>query len=176
MARSSQRYQSAQGDVALHARLKELARQRCRFGYRRLHVLLRREGWAINLKKTYRIYGEEGLSVTKRKGRKRAVGTAMPLPTAQRVNHIWSLDFMSDALEDGRRFRILGVMDQYGRRCLDLSADTSISGVRVARELDRLVEHYGKPDTIVSDNGTNYQTPMEFLGKNNQICLSNNSK
>ena len=100
VARSSQRYRSAQDDVALRTRLKELARQRCRFGYRRLHVLLCREGWAINLKKTCRIYGEEGLSVTKRKGRKRAVGTGRPLPTAQRVNPFWSLDFMSDALED----------------------------------------------------------------------------
>lgn len=90
----------------------------------------------------------------KRKGRKRAIGTRAPLPSAIHQNHIWSLDFMSDALEDGRRFRILGVMDQYSRQCLGLVADTSISGARVARELDRLIEAHGKPVMIVSDNGT----------------------
>ena len=74
----------------------------------------------MNLKKTYRIYRDEGLSVKKRKGRKRAIGTRTPLPQAQQPNYIWSLDFMSDVLEDGRRFRILGVMDQYGRQCLDI--------------------------------------------------------
>jgi putative transposase len=143
-------------DSVLCTRLRELAAQRRRFGYRRLHILLKREGWAMNIKKTYRIYCDEGLSVKQRKGRKRAIGTRTPLPQAQYRNHIWSLDFMSDALEDGRRFRILGVMDQYGRPCLDLTADTSISGKRVARELDRLVERYGKPAIIVSDNGTEF--------------------
>jgi putative transposase len=153
-ARSSQRYVSLRDDAPLRQRLRELAAERRRFGYRRLHILLRREGWAINHKKLYRIYKEEGLTVRKRKGRKRAIGTRMKLPQAACANHIWSLDFMSDALEDGRRFRILGVMDQHGRQCLDLVADTSISGARVARELDRLVAIHGKPVIIVSDNGT----------------------
>jgi putative transposase len=153
-ARSSQRYQATKDNLALRQRLRELAAERRRFGYRRLLILLRREGWALNHKKLYRIYKEEGLSVKKRKGRKRAIGTRTPLPQATHVNHIWSLDFMSDALEDGRRFRILGVMDQYGRQCLDLVSDTSISGKRVARELDRLIEAHGKPEIIVSDNGT----------------------
>ncbi len=121
VSRSTQRYKTTKDDRILCTRLRELAAQRRRFGYRRLHILLKREGWAINLKKTYRIYRDEGLSVKKRKGRKRAVGTRTPLPQAQHVNHVWSLDFMSDALEDGRRFRILGVMDQYGRPCLDLT-------------------------------------------------------
>ena len=153
-SRSSQRYRPVKDDNALRVRLRELAAQRRRFGYRRLHILLRREGWAINHKKLYRIYREEGLSVRKRKGRKRAIGTRTRLPSATHSNHIWSLDFMSDALEDGRRFRVLGIMDQYGRQCLDLTADTSISGARVARELDRLIECHGKPEIIVSDNGT----------------------
>jgi putative transposase len=108
----------------------------------------------MNLKKTYRLYREEGLAVKRRKGRKRAIGTRAPLPRATQLNHIWSLDFMSDALHDGRRFRILGVMDQYSRECLDLTVDTSISGHRVVRELSRLMEHHGKPGVIVSDNGT----------------------
>ena len=153
-ARSTQRYQPVKGDEALRVRLRELAAERRRFGYRRLHILLRREGWAINHKKLYRLYQEEGLSVRKRTGRKRAIGTRTPLPKASHTHHTWSLDFMSDALEDGRRFRILGVMDQYSRQCLDLVTDTSISGARVARELERLVAVYGKPAIIVSDNGT----------------------
>jgi putative transposase len=153
-ARSSQRYVGRRDDTALGKRLAELAGERRRFGYRRLHILLKREGWAINLKKTYRLYREAGLSVRKRPGRKRAVGTRAPLPSATHPGHIWSLDFMSDAFEDGRRFRILGVMDQYSRRSLCLEADTSLPGQRVVRELDKLVAIYGKPDTIVSDNGT----------------------
>jgi len=153
-ARSSQRYLCTSDDAALRTRLRELAAERRRFGYRRLLILLRREGWALNHKKLYRIYKEEGLSVRKRKGRKRAIGARTPLPQATHADHIWSLDFMSDALEDGRRFRILGVMDQYSRQCLDLVSDTSISGRRVARELDRLVEAHGKSEIIVSDNGT----------------------
>ena len=153
-ARSTQRYQPVKGDEALRVRLRELAAKRRRFGYRRLHILLRREGWAINHKKLYRLYQEEGLSVRKRTGRKRAIGTRAPLPKASHTHHTWSLDFMSDALEDGRRLRILGVMDQYSRQCLDLVTDTSISGARVARELERLVAVYGKPAIIVSDNGT----------------------
>jgi len=153
-ARSSQRYVRRRDDTALRQRLRELAAERRRFGYRRLHILLKREGWAVNHKKLYRLYKEAGLSVRQRKGRKRAIGTRTKLPQAAYTNHIWSLDFMSDALDDGRRFRVLGVMDQYGRQCLDLIADTSISGARVARELDRLIDRHGKPEVIVSDNGT----------------------
>ena len=169
VSRSTQRYKTIKDDSILCTRLRDLAAQRGRFGYRRLHILLKREGWAMNIKKTYRIYRDEGLSVRKRKGRKRAIGTRTPLPQAQHINHIWSLDFMSDALEDGRRFRILGVMDQYGRPCLDLTADTSISGKRVARELDRLIERYGKPEIIVSDNGTEFTSKaiLQWVSDNN---------
>lgn len=159
-SRSSQRYQTVKDDEALCKRLRELAVERRRFGYRRLHILLRREGWAINHKKLYRLYKEEWHCVRKRKGGKHAIGTRTPLPTAMRGNHIWSLDFMSDALDDGRRFRILGVMDQYGRQCLDLTADTSISGTRLVRELGRLMECHGKPDIIVSDNGTEFTSKV----------------
>lgn len=153
-ARSSHRYVLRRADETIRKRLRELAHERRRFGYRRLHILLKREGFTMNLKKTYRLYREEGLAVKRRKGRKRAIGTRTPLPGALHFNHIWSLDFMSDALHDGRRFRLLGVMDQYSRECLDLTVDTSISGHRVVRELSRLVERHGKPDIIVSDNGT----------------------
>ena len=100
------------------------------------------------------MYTSEGLSVKKRKGRKRAVGTRTPLVKATQLNQIWSLDFVSDALSDGRRFRILSVVDQYSRECIGLVVDTSLSGVRVARELTKLISTRSKPDVIVSDNGT----------------------
>lgn len=116
--------------------------------------MLRREGHVHNLKKIYRIYKEEGLMVKRRKSRKRAIGTRQPLPVADSVNQVWSLDFLSDALSDGRRFRVLGVMDQCSRECLALAVDTSIGGARVVRELDALVARHGKPSCIVSDNGT----------------------
>lgn len=153
-SRSSQRYRSVRDDDAVRTRLKELAGERRRFGYRRLHILLKREGVEINLKKTYRLYREEGLAVKKRKGRKRAIGTRAPLPRPDSIGQVWSLDFMSDALTDGRRFRVLGVMDQCSRECLALVADTSLPGARVVRELELLVERHGPPKAIVSDNGT----------------------
>ena len=116
--------------------------------------MLAREGHRHNLKKIYRLYREEGLMVRRRKGRKRALGTRQPLPKPDSVNQVWSLDFMSDALSDGRRFRVFGVMDQCSRECLTLAADTSIGGARVVRELEMLVCRHGKPLCIVSDNGT----------------------
>lgn len=134
--------------------MKELAAERRRFGYRRLAVMLERRGHACNIKKIYRIYREEGLMVTRRKGRKRALYTRHPLPHPDRINQVWSLDFISDALCCGRRFRVLGVMDQCSRECLALVADTSIGGVRVVRELEHLIQQRGRPACIVSDNGT----------------------
>ncbi|QFT98053.1 IS2 transposase TnpB [Roseovarius sp. THAF8] len=141
-------------DTELRARMKELASERRRFGYRRLHILLRREGWELNWKKLYRVYREEGLTVRKRGGRKRAVGTRTPMAIPQGPNQRWSLDFMSDALEDGRRFRVLNVIDDFTRECLAAVVDTSIGGARVARELDRIAELRGYPCMVVSDNGT----------------------
>lgn len=154
VSRSSRRYKTIRNDDELRARLCCLAKERRRFGYRRLHVLLKRAGIKINLKKVYRLYTEEGLTVRKRKGRKRAIGTRAPLPKADGLNQIWSLDFVSDALSDGRRFRILSVVDQCSRECLALVVDTSLSGARVARELDRVIDARGAPKLIVSDNGT----------------------
>lgn len=143
--------------------MKRIAAERRRFGYRRLAVMLRREGHDCNIKKIYRIYREEGLMVKRRKGRKRALGTRLPLPKPDSLNQVWSLDFLSDALSDGRRFRVLGVMDQCSRECLTLLADTSIGGVRVVRELDTLVARYGKPLCIVSDNGTEFTSRTALL-------------
>lgn len=141
-------------DSAIRDRLRTLAAERRRFGYRRLHILLAREGMRLNRKKLYRLYREERLTVRKRGGRKRALGTRAPLALPQGRNQRWSLDFVADSLVDGRRFRILAVVDDFSRECLALVADTSLSGRRVARELDRIGAFRKLPCLIVSDNGT----------------------
>lgn len=143
-------------DRALRERMREIVRERRRFGYRRLHVLLKREGHLVNHKKLFRLYREEKLSVRKRGGRKRAIGTRAPMLVPLQPNERWSLDFVSDQLTDGRRFRILAVVDDCTRESLALVADTSLSGLRVARELDRLIAERGKPKMIVSDNGSEF--------------------
>jgi len=162
--RTSVRYQATRpDDDALRERLKALAQERRRFGYRRLHVLLRREGQVVNRKKVQRLYREERLMVRRRGGRKRAIGTRRPIETPLAANQRWSLDFVSDQITDGRRFRILTVIDNCTRECLALVADTSLSGRRVARELDAIIARRGRPDMIVSDNGTEY-TSNAILG------------
>jgi putative transposase len=161
--RTSVRYRGVRpGDGAIRGRLRELAGQRKRFGYRRLHILLAREGVRVNHKKLRRIYREERLQVRCRGGRKRALGTRAPMVLPQGPNQRWSLDFVSDALADGRRFRILAVVDDFTRECLCLVADTSLSGQRVARELDAVIARRGKPLSCVSDNGTEL-TSMAIL-------------
>jgi putative transposase len=153
--RSSFQYESkGGGDVSVRARLRELANERRRFGYRRLAIMLRREGVRMNLKKVYRLYKEERLMVRRRGGRKRALGTRAPMTMPQGANQRWSLDFVSDALNDGRRFRVLAVVDDFTRECLATVADTSLSGHRVVRELGEIIARRGKPCMIVSDNGT----------------------
>jgi putative transposase len=161
--RSSVRYRSRRADDGhIRARLREIAAIRRRFGYRRLHILLRREGFALNHKKLRRLYAEERLQVRRRGGRKRALGTRAPLTLPQGPNQRWSLDFLHDQLSDGRRFRILAVVDDFTRECLALVADTSLSGRRVGRELDAIVARRGKPAACVSDNGTEL-TSMAIL-------------
>ncbi len=151
------RYETSRGDDhGLRERMKALAHERRRFGYRRLHVLLRREGHLVNHKKLFRLYREEKLAVRRRGGRKRAIGTRAPMLIPLVANERWSLDFVSDQLTDGRRFRVLTVVDDCTRECLALVADTSLSGLRVARELDRIIEGRGKPKMIVSDNGSEF--------------------
>lgn len=137
----------------IRVRMCEIAGERRRFGYRRIGLLLEREGTRMNHKKLRRLYREEGLAVKRRRGRKRATGTREPLPVPAGPCVRWSLDFLSDVFGPGRRFRILAVIDDFTRECLALVADTSLSGERVARELDRIVRVYGRPATIVSDNG-----------------------
>ena len=161
--RTSIRYRCRRpDDAAARARLRELAAVRRRFGYRRLQILLRREGTHMNHKKLRRLYAEERLQVRRRGGRKRALGTRAPMALPQGANQRWSLDFASDALADGRRFRILVVVDDFSRECLCLVADTSLSGRRVARELDAVIAVRGRPLSCVSDNGTEL-TSMAIL-------------
>lgn len=155
--RSTIRYQSVRpGDAEAREAMKAVAAERRRFGYRRIHVMLGRQGIAMNLKKLRRLYREEGLQVRRRGGRKRALGTRRPMVVPDGPNQRWSMDFVSDAFTDGRRFRLLAVVDDFSRECLALVADTSLSGARVARELDAIIAVRGKPTTAVSDNGTEF--------------------
>ena len=141
-------------ETALRTRLRDLANERRRFGYRRLFILLRREGEPSGINRIYRLYREEGLGVRRRKGRKRAIGVRAPIVVEARPNARWSLDFVHDQMANGRRFRVLNITDDMTHECLGAIPDTSISGRRVARELDLIIERRGKPGMIVSDNGT----------------------
>ena len=148
--------------------MKAIASKRRRFGYRRIGVLLERKGMFMNHKKLYRLYTDEKLGVRRRKGRKRARGSRTPMPVALRPGERWSLDFVSDTFGASRKFRMLALNDDCCRENLCLMADTSISGARVARELDALVRVYGKPACIVSDNGTEFTSRaiLKWAGDN----------
>jgi transposase InsO family protein len=155
------RYQSRRPpERELRARLRDLANERRRFGYRRLFILLRRDGELSGINRIYRLYREEGLGVRKRKGRKRAIGVRAPILVEARPNARWSLDFVHDQMANGRRFRILNITDDVTHECLGSIPDTSISGQRVARELTAIIERRGKPGMIVSDNVLRRQTGL----------------
>ena len=151
----------------IRQKMRDLAAKRRRFGYRRLGVLLAREGYDMNHKKLFRLYKEEGLTVRRRKGRKRATGSRSETPVPYRPGDRWSLDFVSDSLQSGRKLRILVVIDDCTRENLGLIVDLSFSGERVARELDQLVRIYGRPGCIVSDNGTEFTSKamLKWQGK-----------
>ena len=152
--RSTLRYQDHRDrQEALRIRLRDLAASRVRFGYRRLTVLLKREGWRVNAKRIYRLYTEEGLTVrTKyRKSRSR-----VPQGLATAPNQRWSMDFVSDRFVDGRWFRVLTVVDQFTRECLLLYADRALSGGKVAAQLERVVKDRGVPLSITVDNGSEF--------------------
>ncbi|MCA1457302.1 IS3 family transposase [Bradyrhizobium sp. BRP22] len=143
-------------DAVLRGRLRDLANERRRLGYRRLFVLLRREGEPSGINRIYRLYREEGLTVRKRRARRKAVGTRAPILVEAKPNARWSLDFVHDQFANGRRFRILNIVDDVTKECLGAIPDTSISGRRVARELTAIVARRGKPGMIVSDHGTEF--------------------
>jgi putative transposase len=154
--RATCRYRRRRGeDQRLRLRLRELAEARRRFGYRRLQVLLQREGWQVNHKRIYRLYVEEKLSLRRKRGRKRS-RVRQPLPEAEAANQVWSVDFMTDALSSGRRFRMLNIVDDYTRECLAIEVDTSLGGLRVVRVLEELKQRRGLPRQIRSDNGPEF--------------------
>jgi len=157
MSRSSCRYEAPRRDEdALRKRLRELAAERRRFGYRRLTVLLRREGRTVNPKRVYRLYREEGLAVRRRKRKRVAVAARVPLELPRRTNQVWTMDFTQDALARGRKFRTLNLMDGYTREALAIEVDTSLPGARVVRVLEQLRQRRGVPERIRVDNGTEF--------------------
>ncbi len=161
--RSSYRYEPRPDrNAELREELLKLVRQKPRYGYRRLHVLLERRGHTVNVKRVYRLYLEEGLSV-RRKKRKRLVRDRAAEQRLQRANQEWAMDFIVDGLATGRMVRILSVVDAYTRECLALEADTSLGSGRVTRVLDRLIEERGRPENVRSDNGPEF-TSRQMLG------------
>ena len=154
IGRASARYRAARGDdAAVRARLRALAAERPRYGYRRLHALLRREGVAVNHKRVARLYGEEGLAVRRRSRKRLAREGRGPAPAPVAPNERWGLDFMSDALAGGRRLRLLCVLDLCTREALAIEVDVSLPGTRVVAVLERLATERGQPAELVLDNG-----------------------
>lgn len=150
--RSSCRYRSRRDDGVLRDRLQQLAREHPRFGYRRLHVLLRRDAVRVNHKRVQRVYRELGLSV-KRNRRKRLTRALQPRPVLTAPGQQWAIDFASDVTASGRRLRVLSVVDSFTRQCHALEVDTSFPSRRVTRVLDRAIKHFGKPESIRCDTG-----------------------
>jgi putative transposase len=156
----------------LRMRIKELAGSRTRYGYRRLTVMLRREGWKVNTKRVYRIYWEEQLQVRTAKRAKRAAHPRVPLPGSAWPNQRWSMDFVSDRFVDGRWFRILTVVDQYTRECLCAHADGSQTGPKVVEQMKRLTAQRGAPESITTDNGGEFAgKAMETWAYENEVKL-----
>ena len=160
ISRSLYRYRSRRPDSApLRARIEEIAAVKRRYGYRRVYLRLRREGWSDNRKRVYRVYREAGLAVRRRKRKRIGLFERKPLPKPTAANVSWSMDFVADGLIDGRRLRCLSLVDDCTRECLVIEVDTSITGLRVQAVLDRLAESRGLPASITVDNGP------EFDGK-----------
>lgn len=161
MSASTYRYTSTKRDEsALKLRIKEITNTRVHYGYRRVHVLLRREGHRDNVKRVYRLYREEGLSLRlKRPRRNKAAKLRQPKQLAFAINEIWSMDFVADALFDGRKLRMLTVVDCYTRECLAIDVGQSLKGDDVVDSLNRITAQRGLPKTIKTDNGS------EFISK-----------
>jgi putative transposase len=157
MNRGSWRYQQKdREDAKLRGRLLELAEQRPRFGYRRLHRMLRREEWVVNHKRVYRLYREEGLAMRRRKRKRFRAEARVPLALPTRANQMWTMDFTRDSLASGRKFRTLNLMDGCTREALCIEVDTSLPGLRVAQVLERVGQERGLPETIQVDNGPEF--------------------
>jgi putative transposase len=157
MNRGSWRYQQKdREDAKLRRRLLELAEQRPRFGYRRLHRMLRREEWVVNHKRVYRLYREEGLAMRRRKRKRFRAEARVPLALPKRANQMWTMDFTRDSLASGRKFRTLNLMDGCTREALCIEVDTSLPGLRVVQVLERVGQERGLPETIQVDNGPEF--------------------
>ncbi len=151
--RATQRYIAKRNDnILLRMRILDIASSRVRYGYKRIHVLLLREGWRINHKAVYRIYREEGLNLRYKRKRKRVSQARLPKVDVTGINQCWAMDFMSDALFNGRRFRTFTMMDIYSRECLNIYAGSSITGDTVVDILDSISYHRGRPLRIRVDN------------------------
>ncbi len=161
VAESSQRYASRRSDELLRERLVEAAREKPRWGYRRLQIVVEQKGMRVNHKRVYRVYREAGLAIRRRK-RKRLLRVGAVLAAVTGANQEWALDFVHDAAESGRKFRALSVIDVYTRECLALEVDTSFASRRVTRELERIVAERGAPAAIRCDNGPEL-TSRHFL-------------
>ena len=161
ISRSVYGYRSLARDASvLTMRIREIAATRVHYGYRRVHVLLRREGWKDNVKRVYRLYRAEGLSLRhKRPRRNKAAQRRQPKHRVSRINEIWSMDFVSDALFDGRRLRALTIVDTFTREALAIEVGQSLKGEDVVRVLERITANRGWPETIKVDNGS------EFISK-----------
>jgi len=173
IAACSLRYKSQRTDEPkLRSRLKELASQRPRFGYRRLHVLLRREDFQVNHKRVFRLYQEEGLKLRPKK-RKRIASTQRVKPeSVTEVNQLWAMDFVHDTLSCGRTFRALNIMDAYTRECLAIEVDSSLTGERVARVLQELGQQRTLPKTIQVDNGSEFTSrKLDQWAYQNKVTL-----
>lgn len=156
-SRATQRYISKRNEnIPLRIRIKDIAQTRVRYGYKRIHVLLLREGWKVNHKAVYRIYRQEGLNLRYKGKRKRISQVRIPRIDVTAINQCWAMDFMSDALFNGRRFRALTMMDLYSRECLNIYADSKITGDTVVDILDSISYHRGRPERIRVDNGPEF--------------------
>jgi putative transposase len=158
ISRTSFRYRSTRdGQVALRMRINEIAAVRVGYGYKRIHVLLRREGWRVNHKRVYRIYCEEGLNLrAKRPKRRVSAAYRVGRPPAAGVNESWSMDFVTDSLFNGRRFRALTVVDNFSRECLAIKVGQYIRGEDVTGVLNHLKATRGLPRSIYVDNGPEF--------------------
>ena len=161
VAESSSRYVSRRDDAPLRERLVAAAREKPRWGYRRLQIVLEQTGMRVNHKRVYRVYREAGLTI-RRKRRKRLLRAGLARPPVTGVNQEWALDFVHDAAESGRKFRVLSVIDVYTRECLALEVDSSFASRRVTRELEKIVAERGAPQAIRCDNGPEF-TSRHFL-------------
>lgn len=171
--RKTARYRFAHcDDEHLRTRLRELAYQKKRWGYRLLNGALRLEGWIINHKRTYRLYKEEKLDLRPKHRKRLKSQTREPRPVAGAPNDVWTLDFTGDKLADGRSFRTLNVLDVFTRRCLSIEVDTSLGSERVVRVLDGLLVRHGKPRLLQMDNGPEFRgRKLDVWAKKNGVHL-----